>query len=513
MYGGPSAARSPPPLQHPRPQHPPSHIPSQSPPPDAYSYGGSSSTEYQRFSSPPVQPAHAQQHQQHQGQRLHPTSYGAKAAQQQQHAYGRGPATPDAYIPANAPYGAAQQQYGVPGAQQQQPGVAWMGGGADSAPSGPVGGGVGGGAAPAVARGPAQQQQQGAPPSGWPGMGGAGAAGGMNGMMNDATAQMGVQFGKHALTAGQAYLDKNFTRLLPLAHLKHSFNVSNGYVVNKLRLIVWPWRHRPWSRSVVRNEGTGVAEGWKPPREDLNCPDLYIPGASCSLSPSRARRTPKEPAKLTLSRSLSRVQSWPSSPTSSSRPSSRARRARSTPTSSASRRAARSASSRSSSSASSSAATSSASARRGPSSTSSRTRATSLSGASNSRSRGCALAQQELTRTVRSQGHRRAFGGSARRNRLDLLARLPLRLPRQLLLPGASLSFIPCAQGEPVELTHVLLLPLSPLSSARSDTSSSPTRPCRLSTTATTATCRRRPRTLNALAASSSSLSSPPLRD
>ncbi|GAA5913682.1 hypothetical protein JCM8208_005900 [Rhodotorula glutinis] len=274
MYGGPSAARSPPPLQHPRPQHPPSHIPSQSPPPDAYSYGGSSSTEYQRFSSPPVQP-HAQQ-QQYPGQRLHPTaSYGQSA--KAQHAYGRGggaagPATPDAYIPASAGYGAApqqQQQYGVPSAQ----GVAWMGGGADSGPSGPVGGG-GGGAAPASRGGPAQQQ--GAPPSGWPGMGG-GAAGGMNGMMNDATAQMGVQFGKHALTAGQAYLDKNFTRLLPLAHLKHSFNVSNGYVVNKLRLIVWPWRHRPWSRSVVRNEGTGVAEGWKPPREDLNCPDLYIP--------------------------------------------------------------------------------------------------------------------------------------------------------------------------------------------------------------------------------------------
>lgn len=107
----------------------------------------------------------------------------------------------------------------------------------------------------------------------------------MNGMMNDATAQMGVQFGKHALTAGQAYLDKNVVRLLPLAHLKHSFNVSNGYVVNKLRLIVWPWRHRPWSRSVVRNESTGVAEGWKPPREDLNCPDLYIPGAR---APSRS---------------------------------------------------------------------------------------------------------------------------------------------------------------------------------------------------------------------------------
>lgn len=102
--------------------------------------------------------------------------------------------------------------------------------------------------------------------------------------MNDATAQMGMQFGSHAFSAGQAYLDKNFTRLLPLAHLKHSFNVSNGYVVNKLRLLVWPWRHRPWSRGVVRSETTGVAEGWKPPREDINCPDLYIPGELPFLS-------------------------------------------------------------------------------------------------------------------------------------------------------------------------------------------------------------------------------------
>ncbi|KAM0747599.1 hypothetical protein T439DRAFT_292684 [Meredithblackwellia eburnea MCA 4105] len=81
----------------------------------------------------------------------------------------------------------------------------------------------------------------------------------------------------HALSAGQAYIDKNFTRLLPLAHLKHSFNVSNGYVLQKLQVVLFPWRHRPWMRQLRRSESTGVAEGWKPPREDINCPDLYIP--------------------------------------------------------------------------------------------------------------------------------------------------------------------------------------------------------------------------------------------
>lgn len=123
--------------------------------------------------------------------------------------------------------------------------------------------------------------------------------------MNDATAQIGVQFGKQALTAGQAYLDSHFVRLLPLAHLKHSFNVSNSYVLNKIRLVLFPWRHRPWSRSVVRNESTGVAEGWKPPRDDLNCPDLYIPGQSTRHPHPHARR-------MLTSALPAGPQSWPS---------------------------------------------------------------------------------------------------------------------------------------------------------------------------------------------------------
>ncbi len=45
--------------------------------------------------------------------------------------------------------------------------------------------------------------------------------------------------------------------------------------MRKLQLVVFPWRHKPWSRKVVRSE-QGVAE-WYPPREDVNSPDLYIP--------------------------------------------------------------------------------------------------------------------------------------------------------------------------------------------------------------------------------------------
>jgi hypothetical protein len=59
--------------------------------------------------------------------------------------------------------------------------------------------------------------------------------------------------------------------------LKHYFNVSNRYVLTKLLIVLFPWRHRPWSRQQVRaNDGQGAIE-FLPPREDVNSPDMYIP--------------------------------------------------------------------------------------------------------------------------------------------------------------------------------------------------------------------------------------------
>ncbi|KDQ10705.1 hypothetical protein BOTBODRAFT_115475 [Botryobasidium botryosum FD-172 SS1] len=96
--------------------------------------------------------------------------------------------------------------------------------------------------------------------------------------VNDATAAMGMQLGTAAVAAGQDYMEKNFGRHLPLPLLKHHFNVSNSYVLHKLRLVVFPWRHRPWSRQMRRTvDHNGQTGGWQPPREDINSPDLYIP--------------------------------------------------------------------------------------------------------------------------------------------------------------------------------------------------------------------------------------------
>lgn len=80
---------------------------------------------------------------------------------------------------------------------------------------------------------------------------------------------------------------------MPSTTLKHHFNVSNSYVVNKLRLIVFPWRHKPWTRRIHRPDQGGYGQQgapvqaavgeWMPPREDINSPDLYIPCASILL--------------------------------------------------------------------------------------------------------------------------------------------------------------------------------------------------------------------------------------
>lgn len=93
--------------------------------------------------------------------------------------------------------------------------------------------------------------------------------------MNDATTQLGLQLGNSAVQAGQEYVQRNFGGFFPWASLKHHFNVSNSYVMRKLKLVIFPWDHRSWPRRIRRSE-QGVTE-WQPPREDVNSPDLYIP--------------------------------------------------------------------------------------------------------------------------------------------------------------------------------------------------------------------------------------------
>ncbi|CAD0094618.1 unnamed protein product [Aureobasidium vineae] len=135
----------------------------------------------------------------------------------------------------------------------------------------------------------AQQQQYGYAPSnyGQPPFGG---------FINDPTAQMGFQMGKTAVAAGQEYMEQNvrqdtvpyyqedalmpsqFNRYVNVSAMKHYFNVSNKYVVNKLFIVLFPWRHRPWSRQQQPMAASGQSGPmFLPPREDINSPDMYIP--------------------------------------------------------------------------------------------------------------------------------------------------------------------------------------------------------------------------------------------
>ncbi|OCF33641.1 ER to Golgi transporter Yif1 [Kwoniella heveanensis BCC8398] len=235
MSGPPyMSSRSPPPLQHPKPTHPaypppePPHTPAASTNSSPYSQAQRISQDgYVRYSSPPVSDtstsastsgfnAYNPQHQANPGSGLGGNQAGMRAG-----------------------YTAAQSPGVPPGPGQPQGYQSMMGLN--------IGGGNGANGFGA-----------------WPGM-------------NDATAQMGVQFGKSAVAAGQDYVEKNFTRYLPLHLIKVSFSVTNTYVLNKLRLVLFPWRHKPWSRQVRRSTENGAMEGWQAPRDDINAPDLYIP--------------------------------------------------------------------------------------------------------------------------------------------------------------------------------------------------------------------------------------------
>lgn len=75
---------------------------------------------------------------------------------------------------------------------------------------------------------------------------------------------------------------QQINRYVSIGALKHYFNVTTPYVLRKLLLVLFPWRHKPWSRQ-QRPSTTGSPESnsysyyFLPPSDDLNSPDMYIP--------------------------------------------------------------------------------------------------------------------------------------------------------------------------------------------------------------------------------------------
>lgn len=79
-----------------------------------------------------------------------------------------------------------------------------------------------------------------------------------------------------------AFVPLQLNRYVSIGALKHYFNVTTPYVLRKLLLVLFPWRHKPWSRQ-QRPSTTGSQDSntysyyFLPPRDDLNSPDMYIP--------------------------------------------------------------------------------------------------------------------------------------------------------------------------------------------------------------------------------------------
>ncbi|XP_007011906.2 PREDICTED: protein YIF1A [Theobroma cacao] len=80
-------------------------------------------------------------------------------------------------------------------------------------------------------------------------------------------------YGEKLFRSGSAYVPGNISRYF--SNPQYYFQVSDQYVMNKLKLILFPFLHKGhWMRAT---ETVGGEFSYKPPIHDINAPDLYIP--------------------------------------------------------------------------------------------------------------------------------------------------------------------------------------------------------------------------------------------
>jgi len=93
----------------------------------------------------------------------------------------------------------------------------------------------------------------------------------------------GMSYGHKVLHSGR---EKLFPKYLTwLEGLKFYFRVNNSYVLNKIKVLLFPFRRR-WRRQTLQDESFGATTkealddggyNFLPPADDINSPDLYIP--------------------------------------------------------------------------------------------------------------------------------------------------------------------------------------------------------------------------------------------
>jgi|TARA_B100000287_G_scaffold424130_1_gene468322 hypothetical protein len=89
-----------------------------------------------------------------------------------------------------------------------------------------------------------------------------------------AAAGFGMYGGKF-LNDGASFMSSNYAKYFSTASMRAYFDVTESYVFHKLRLILCPFLHKgSWVRLPETVAG-GTA--YKPPKNDINAPDMYIP--------------------------------------------------------------------------------------------------------------------------------------------------------------------------------------------------------------------------------------------
>jgi hypothetical protein len=93
--------------------------------------------------------------------------------------------------------------------------------------------------------------------------------------------------GSMALNYGQSLVTNNMSFLLSyLVAFRYYFQVDNQYVRAKLRLLLFPFAHKDWTRKATsaaeqqqqqQQGGVAAVYVWQTPAHDVNAPDLYIP--------------------------------------------------------------------------------------------------------------------------------------------------------------------------------------------------------------------------------------------
>lgn len=99
--------------------------------------------------------------------------------------------------------------------------------------------------------------------------------------LNDPRAAMTFQVGQNAMLAGSHFVEQNFGKYVHTDDIKYYFKISNSYVLNKLILILFPFKNKNWLRSYRASDPNAPQdpniELYAYPLDDKNAVDLYIP--------------------------------------------------------------------------------------------------------------------------------------------------------------------------------------------------------------------------------------------